>query len=101
MIMTRARRAELGFELVVTGADGAVDGLGGAFEEGAEVVEVVLVVEDEIRSLVVLQIQRCISNKFPDAKVRSFGSYETKLYLPLGFVFLLPSTAHSAFSHRV
>lgn len=44
MIMTRARRAELGFELVVTGADGAVDGLGGAFEEGAEVVEVVLVV---------------------------------------------------------
>lgn len=49
-------------------------------------------VEDEIRSLVVLQIQRCISNKFPDAKVRSFGSYETKLYLPLGFVFPLLST---------
>lgn len=50
-------------------------------------------VEDEIRSLVVLQIQRCISTKFPDAKVRSFGSYETKLYLPLGFVVLLLSAA--------
>ena len=40
--------------------------------------------EDEIRSLVVTQISKAISNRFPDARVSAFGSYETKLYLPLG-----------------
>jgi non-canonical poly(A) RNA polymerase PAPD5/7 len=40
--------------------------------------------EDEVRSLAVALISQAISNKFPDAKVFAFGSYETKLYLPLG-----------------
>ena len=40
--------------------------------------------EDEVRSLVVALISQAISKKFPDAKVFAFGSYETKLYLPLG-----------------
>ena len=40
--------------------------------------------EDEVRSLVVTLISEAISNKFPDAGVFAFGSYETKLYLPLG-----------------
>ena len=40
--------------------------------------------EDEVRSLVVTLISEAISNKFPDARVFAFGSYETKLYLPLG-----------------
>ena len=40
--------------------------------------------EDEVRSLVVTLISQAISTKFPDAKVFAFGSYETKLYLPLG-----------------
>ena len=42
--------------------------------------------EDEVRSLVVAQISQAITRKFPDAKVLAFGSYETKLYLPLGYV---------------
>jgi non-canonical poly(A) RNA polymerase PAPD5/7 len=40
--------------------------------------------EDEIRSLVVALISEAIAKRFPDAKVLAFGSYETKLYLPLG-----------------
>lgn len=40
--------------------------------------------EDEVRSLVVTLISEAISNKFLDARVFAFGSYETKLYLPLG-----------------
>ena len=47
--------------------------------------------EDEVRSLVVTQISQAIIGKFPDAKVLAFGSYETKLYLPLGYV---ADTAH-------
>ena len=42
--------------------------------------------EDEVRSLVVALISQAITRKFPDAKVLAFGSYETKLYLPLGYV---------------
>ncbi|KAH9843120.1 uncharacterized protein C8Q71DRAFT_820219 [Rhodofomes roseus] len=40
--------------------------------------------EDEVRSLIVAQISRAIREKFPDAQVLPFGSYETKLYLPTG-----------------
>ena len=42
--------------------------------------------EDEIRSLIVAQISRAVKGKFPDAQVLPFGSYETKLYLPTGYV---------------
>jgi non-canonical poly(A) RNA polymerase PAPD5/7 len=42
--------------------------------------------EDEVRSLAVTLISQAITKKFPDAKVLAFGSYETKLYLPLGYV---------------
>ena len=42
--------------------------------------------EDEVRSLVVTLISQGITRKFPDAKVLAFGSFETKLYLPLGCV---------------
>lgn len=41
-------------------------------------------VEDEIRALTVTFITNVVKSAFPDADVRSFGSYETKLYLPLG-----------------
>lgn len=40
--------------------------------------------EDEVRALVITMISQAISKRFPDAKVSAFGSYETKLYLPLG-----------------
>jgi non-canonical poly(A) RNA polymerase PAPD5/7 len=40
--------------------------------------------EDEVRGLVITLISQTISKRFPDAKVFAFGSYETKLYLPLG-----------------
>ena len=43
-------------------------------------------VEDEVRGLVVALITRAVTNAFPDASVIPFGSYETKLYLPLGYV---------------
>ena len=41
-------------------------------------------VEDEIRGLIVTQITQIISATFPDAQVFPFGSYQTKLYLPMG-----------------
>ena len=41
-------------------------------------------VEDEVRSLVVQIISKAVTEAFPDARVMPFGSYETKLYLPLG-----------------
>lgn len=41
-------------------------------------------VEDEIRSLIVQLISKAVTKAFPDARVLPFGSYETKLYLPLG-----------------
>lgn len=41
-------------------------------------------VEDEVRGLIVAQISRAVTSQFPDAKVLPFGSFETKLYLPLG-----------------
>lgn len=42
--------------------------------------------EDEVRSLVVTLISRAVTRAFPDAQVLPFGSYETKLYLPIGYV---------------
>ena len=41
--------------------------------------------EDEVRALTVEMIQRAVTKNFPDARVLPFGSYETKLYLPLGY----------------
>jgi DNA polymerase sigma len=45
-------------------------------------------VEDEIRGLIVTKISQIISATFADARVFPFGSYQTKLYLPMGYVFL-------------
>ncbi len=41
-------------------------------------------VEDEVRSLIVALVSKAVTSAFPDAQVLPFGSYETKLYLPLG-----------------
>lgn len=41
-------------------------------------------VEDEVRWLVVSLVSTAVTAAFPDAQVLPFGSYETKLYLPLG-----------------
>ncbi|KAJ7598849.1 hypothetical protein C8J56DRAFT_1157921 [Mycena floridula] len=46
-------------------------------------------VEDELRALTVLRIARAVVQAFPDAQVLAFGSYETKLYLPLGDIDLV------------
>ena len=40
--------------------------------------------EDELRTLTVALISGAIKKQYPDAEVLPFGSYETKLYLPLG-----------------
>lgn len=45
-------------------------------------------VEEDIRTMTVALISRAVTEAFPDAKVLPFGSYETKLYLPLGYVAL-------------
>ena len=49
--------------------------------------------EDELRSLTVSLISGAIKKHYPDAKVLPFGSYETKLYLPLGCVMIAASLA--------
>lgn len=50
--------------------------------------------EDEVRSLIVAQISRTVRERFPDAQVLPFGSYETKLYLPTGCVLPLVCPHH-------
>ena len=42
--------------------------------------------EDELRSLTVQLISNAVTKTYRDAQVLPFGSYETKLYLPLGYV---------------
>ncbi|KAH9043330.1 hypothetical protein EDB85DRAFT_2218083 [Lactarius pseudohatsudake] len=56
--------------------------------------------EDEVRSLVVTLISQAITRRFPDAKVLAFGSYETKLYLPLGDIDLVVLSQSMAYSDR-
>ncbi|KAI9446546.1 hypothetical protein H4582DRAFT_1906504 [Lactarius indigo] len=56
--------------------------------------------EDEVRSLVVTLISQAITKRFPDAKVLAFGSYETKLYLPLGDIDLVVLSQSMAYSDR-
>ncbi|KAI0748435.1 hypothetical protein C8Q80DRAFT_1104159 [Daedaleopsis nitida] len=46
-------------------------------------------VEDELRSLTVQLISNAIVKSYRDAQVLPFGSYETKLYLPLGDIDLV------------
>ncbi|TFK22958.1 hypothetical protein FA15DRAFT_670964 [Coprinopsis marcescibilis] len=58
-------------------------------------------IEDEIRSLVVMQISQAVKTKFPDATVMPFGSYETKLYLPLGDIDLVIMSESMAWSDKV
>lgn len=42
--------------------------------------------EHEVRGMIVTIITRTIQRAWPDARISPFGSYETKLYLPLGYV---------------
>ncbi|KAJ6531077.1 hypothetical protein B0H19DRAFT_1190228 [Mycena capillaripes] len=54
--------------------------------------------EDEIRGLVVAIISRAVTASFPDATVLPFGSYATKLYLPLGDIDLVIRSQSMAYS---
>ncbi|KAI0080501.1 hypothetical protein K474DRAFT_1615191 [Panus rudis PR-1116 ss-1] len=54
--------------------------------------------EDEIRSLIVAWVTRAIKQQYPDAEVLPFGSYETKLYLPLGDIDLVILSDQMAYS---
>ncbi|KAF7440289.1 hypothetical protein PC9H_000633 [Pleurotus ostreatus] len=50
--------------------------------------------EDEMRALIVSQITKAVTSAYHDAQVHPFGSFATKLYLPLGdidLVILSPS----------
>jgi len=42
--------------------------------------------EHEVRSMVITSIARAIKSTWPDARISPFGSFETKLYLPLGYL---------------
>ncbi|KAF8163696.1 hypothetical protein B0H34DRAFT_652140 [Crassisporium funariophilum] len=57
-------------------------------------------VEDEVRGLIVTQISRIITATFPDAVVHPFGSYQTKLYLPLGDIDLVVLSDSMAYSDK-
>ncbi|KAF7799612.1 hypothetical protein EIP86_010850 [Pleurotus ostreatoroseus] len=57
-------------------------------------------VEDEIRSLIVQAISNAITKAFPDARVMPFGSYETKLYLPLGDIDLVIESQSMAYNDK-
>ncbi|KAG5221025.1 Nucleotidyltransferase [Salix suchowensis] len=52
--------------------------------------------EDEMRALVVSQITKAVTSAYHDAQVHPFGSFATKLYLPLGRVqdYVLRDLAH-------
>lgn len=41
--------------------------------------------EDEMRALVVSQITKAVTSAYHDAQVHPFGSFATKLFLPLGY----------------
>ncbi|EDR03218.1 uncharacterized protein LACBIDRAFT_142837, partial [Laccaria bicolor S238N-H82] len=58
-------------------------------------------VEDEVRGLIVTQISNTVKASFPDARVLPFGSYETKLYLPLGDIDLVILSDSMAYSNKV
>ncbi|CAL1705450.1 unnamed protein product [Somion occarium] len=55
-------------------------------------------VEEDIRTMTVALISRAVTEAFPDAKVLPFGSYETKLYLPLGDIDLVVISNSMAYS---
>ncbi|KAJ7878996.1 hypothetical protein B0H14DRAFT_3858592 [Mycena olivaceomarginata] len=55
--------------------------------------------EDEIRGLVVQIISRAVTGAFPDASVFPFGSYATKLYLPLGDIDLVICSQSMAYAN--
>ncbi|KAJ7264869.1 hypothetical protein B0H12DRAFT_1101213 [Mycena haematopus] len=54
--------------------------------------------EDEIRGLVVEFISRAVTSSFPDASVFPFGSFATKLYLPLGDIDLVIRSQSMAYA---
>ncbi|KAJ7453071.1 hypothetical protein FB451DRAFT_671356 [Mycena latifolia] len=56
--------------------------------------------EDEIRGLVVSIISRAVTTSFPDATVFPFGSYATKLYLPLGDIDLVIRSQSMAYADK-
>ncbi|TFK36381.1 hypothetical protein BDQ12DRAFT_699647 [Crucibulum laeve] len=58
-------------------------------------------VEDEIRGLIVSQVSNAVKKAFPDAQVLPFGSYQTKLYLPLGDIDLVILSDSMAYSDKV
>ncbi|KAJ7706865.1 hypothetical protein B0H17DRAFT_1001303 [Mycena rosella] len=55
--------------------------------------------EDEIRGLVVAIISRAVTASFPDASVFPFGSFATKLYLPLGDIDLVIRSQSMAYAN--
>ncbi|CCM06442.1 uncharacterized protein FIBRA_08704 [Fibroporia radiculosa] len=56
--------------------------------------------ENEVRSLVVALITRAVTQAFPDAEVHPFGSYDTKLYLPVGDIDLVVHSQSMAYSKK-
>ncbi|KIJ44262.1 hypothetical protein M422DRAFT_30412 [Sphaerobolus stellatus SS14] len=45
--------------------------------------------EHAVRGMVIEMITRAVQTSWPDAQISAFGSYETKLYLPLGDIDLV------------
>jgi non-canonical poly(A) RNA polymerase PAPD5/7 len=47
--------------------------------------------EHKVREMIICTIERAIVASFPDAKLKPFGSFETRLYLPMGCEIILNS----------
>lgn len=57
-------------------------------------------IEAELRELTVKLITNAVQQAFPDAEVHPFGSYETKLYLPLGDIDLVILSSSMGYSRK-
>lgn len=57
-------------------------------------------VEDEVRGMIVTLVSDAVTSAFPDAKVLPFGSFGTKLYLPLGDIDLVILSDSMAYSDK-
>lgn len=40
--------------------------------------------EHHVRSMIIKSIENAVVAAFPDAQIKPFGSFETRLYLPMG-----------------
>ncbi|TDL24987.1 hypothetical protein BD410DRAFT_826904 [Rickenella mellea] len=58
-------------------------------------------IEHEVRTMTIHHISKAVRRQYPDAQVLPFGSFETKLYLPLGDIDLVIQSDEMAYCDKV